>query len=77
VDPIELLAGEVPEQASAIRQCFRRDAGFRSICEDYRDARQVLARLETSQPRDAMEITQYRELVADLLNEILNDLRKP
>lgn len=76
MDAVELLTGAAPERAELIRRRFWRDPAFRGVCEDYRDARMALDRLETTLPADAMAIGQYRELTTELLAEALGMLEE-
>ena len=39
------------------------------MCEDYRDALQMLAKLDPRQPADALRIDEYRQVAAELLAE--------
>ena len=74
MDPVELLSSTAPGRADAIRRRYWRDAGFRGVCDDFRDARQALERLEAAEALATAEIEQYRELVAELLAEALGML---
>jgi hypothetical protein len=66
VDPMDSLAQGLPASAERIRRRFWRDAEFRTVCEDYRDAVETLARLG---PGDVARIEEYRQLAGELLAE--------
>ena len=66
---MEALARDLPADAERIRRRFWRDAEFRTVCEDYRDASDALARLEADAGADAGRIEEYRQLAAELLAE--------
>lgn len=66
---MEALVRSLPASAELIRRRFWRDAEFRTVCEDYRDAFEALARLEMSPGADAGRIQEYRQLAAELLAE--------
>lgn len=75
LDALELLTSTVPEQAAVLRERFWRDARFRLVCEDYREASEALDRLEKAHgPNDAPAVAHYRELLTDLLAEIVQML---
>jgi hypothetical protein len=69
VDAMEAVVRKLPANAEAVRRRFWRDAEFRSVCEDYRDACEALTRLEAGPGADAGRIEEYRELAAELLAE--------
>ncbi len=71
MDAIEAMARGLPGRADLIRRRFWRDPEFRTVCEDYRDVLEVLARLDAdpAQPSDAGRAEEYRELAAELLAE--------
>ena len=70
MDAIEAVCGRLPARTERIRRRFWRDPEFRTVCEDYRDALQVLARLDTSRPDNTHRINEYRQVAAELLTEI-------
>lgn len=76
VEAIDALLRSLPAEEEAIRRLFWRDPNFRTVCEDYRDVCNVLARLETVQPANAGRMAEYRELAAELLAEASVRLRK-
>ena len=69
LDAMEALVRSLPASAELIRRRFWRDAEFRTVCEDYRDASEALARLEADPGADAGRIEEYRQLAAELLAE--------
>ena len=75
MDALEAVIGRLPVSTELIRRRFWRDPEFRSVCEDYRDAQEALARLERSQPPDLVLIEEYRQLTAELLTELVDLLK--
>jgi hypothetical protein len=69
LDAIEAVCGSLHASADQIRRRFWRDPEFRTVCEDYRDALQTLAKLDPSQSADAERAEEYRQLAAELLAE--------
>ena len=69
MDAIEALVRSLPARADRIRRLFWRDPEFRTVCEDYHDAVEVLARLERADPPDLRRVAEYRELADELLAE--------
>ena len=69
MDAIETVCGSLPASAERIRRRFWRDPEFRTVCEDYRDALQMLAKLDSSRSADAARAEEYRQLAAELLAE--------
>jgi hypothetical protein len=69
LDAMEALVRRLPASADLIRQRFWRDMEFRSVCEDYRDASEALARLEADPGGNADRIAEYRQVAAELLAE--------
>jgi hypothetical protein len=74
VDALEALISELPERAERIRRRFWRDPGFRTVCEDHRDARQALRGLEAKLPPNAPELEEYRALLRELVAEAIEML---
>ncbi len=66
MDPMDSLARSLPACAERIRRRFWRDPEFRTVCEDYRDAVETLARLG---PGDVARADEYRQLADELLAE--------
>ena len=75
VDALEAVLSRLPASEELVRRRFWRDPEFRSVCEDYRDAQEVLARLERSQPPDLVLTEEYRQLTAELLTEAIDLLK--
>lgn len=69
MDAIETVCGSLPASAERIRRRFWRDPEFRTVCEDYRDALQMLDKLDPRQPANALRIDEYRQVAAELLAE--------
>ena len=69
MDAIETVCGSLPASAERIRRRFWRDPEFRTVCEDYRDALQMLARLDPRQPANVLRIEEYQQVAAELLAE--------
>ena len=74
MDALEALISQLPERAEQVRRRFWRDPGFRTVCEDYRDARQALQGLEAKLPPTAPELEEYRVLLRELLAEAIEVL---
>lgn len=66
---MEALVRDLPANVDEVRRLFWRDADFRTVCEDYRDVRAVLARLEAASATDPRRVAEYRDLAAELLAE--------
>jgi len=60
--------------AELIRSRSIADEALRELCEDYRLARETLARMKKQKPRRTAEIAEYTSLAADLENEIIQHL---
>lgn len=73
---MEVLARDLPADAERIRRRFWRDAEFRTVCEDYRDASEAAAMLEADPGADSGRIVEYRQLAAELLAEAGNMLKE-
>lgn len=59
-----------------IRRLFLADRSFRSVCEDYRIAREGLATFEAlSALSPRSEVEEYRNIVRDLEAEIMATVR--
>lgn len=70
MDAIEAVCSSLPDSAGRVRRRFWCDPEFRSVCEDYRDALQVLAKLDPCQAANGPRIDEYRQVAAELLAEI-------
>jgi hypothetical protein len=69
VDAIEVLVRSLPGEADRIRRLYWRDPGFRTVCEDYRDALAATSRFEPPNPTNPARAEEYRQLAAELLAE--------
>lgn len=70
MDAITAVCRSLPARADLIRLRFWRDAEFRSLCEDCRDAIEMLAKLDPGEPTNAVRIDEYRLIAAELLAEV-------
>lgn len=75
MDPIEAVCDALADHADAARRRFWRDAEFRSVCEDYRDATLVISALRAGPSADPVRAEEYRQLAAELLAEVAEMLR--
>jgi len=69
LDAVEALADKLPGSRDRIRRRYWRDPAFRAVCDDHRDAREMLDRLEKARPPAPAQVERYRELVDELLAE--------
>jgi hypothetical protein len=69
LDAIEALVRRLPASADLIRRRFWRDAEFRTVCEDYRDSLEAMARFQSPDQSDPARAEEYRQLAAELLAE--------
>ena len=69
MDAVEALADKLPESRDRIRRRYWRDPAFRAVCDDHRDALEMLGRLEGTRPPVTVQIEIYRELVSELFAE--------
>jgi hypothetical protein len=69
LDAIEALVRRLPASADLIRRRFWRDAEFRTVCEDYRDSLEAMARFQSPDQSDPAKAEDYRQLAAELLAE--------
>ena len=69
LDAVEALADKLPGSRDRIRRRYWRDPAFRTVCDDHRDARDMLDRLEKARPPVPPQVERYRELVNDLFAE--------
>ena len=69
MDAVEALADELPGSRDQIRQRYWRDPVFRAVCDDHRDAVEMLRRLEGVRPQPTGQVEMYRELVRELAAE--------
>lgn len=61
------------EHEFEVRRRYASDSGFRAICEDYAAAASALAHWEN----DHSKAEDYRQLIRDLEDEILEYLQRP
>ncbi len=74
LDAVEALADRLPESRDRIRRRYWRDPVFRAVCDDHRDALEMLDRLEGTEPPTAAQAERYRELVSELFAEAVEML---
>ena len=74
LDAVEALADRLPESQERIRRRYWRDPVFRVVCDDHRDALEMLDRLEGTGPPVPAQVEAYRELVSELLVEAVEML---
>ena len=67
------LTRKFPRAQLAIHRRCLQDPEFRAICEDYEDAAAALAKWKTAEG-NGTKVTQYRELLSDLEQELLEKL---
>ena len=75
MDSIEALVRCLPESADLIRHRFWRDPEFRTVCDDYRDVVEILAKRERIGATDTERTEEYRQLAAELLAEATEMLK--
>ena len=73
---MEALIRSLPAEAERIRRRYWRDPEFRTVCTDYGDVLEALARFEGLPPPRDRYAEQYRELAAELLAEAIEMLRR-
>jgi hypothetical protein len=69
LDAVQALADKLPESRDCIRRRYWRDPAFRTVCDDHRDALEMLDRLEGTGPPVPAQAEMYRELVSELFAE--------
>ena len=74
MDALETLADRLPESRDRIRRRYWHDPTFRAVCDDHRDALEMLDRLEGTGPPIAPQAETYRELVGELFAEAVEML---
>jgi hypothetical protein len=74
-DDFETLARRFPQHAAMIRRLQAHDAGFRSICSDYGEARRALEYWQAAGPAAPERAAEYRQIVSELEAEILAILK--
>ena len=75
IDEIEALARRFPQHAATIRLLQARDPSFRSICEDYAEARRALKHWEAAGQTAPGRAAEYREIVKELEAEALKAMQ--
>jgi hypothetical protein len=68
---IETLARRFPQHASKIRRLRAHDPDFRSICDDYDDARRALKHWQAAGQAAPERVAEYREILTELEAEAL------
>jgi hypothetical protein len=74
LDAVDALADKLPGSRDQIRQRYWRDPVFRAVCDDHRDAVEMLLRLERIRPPATAQAARYRELVTELFDEAVEML---
>jgi len=70
------LLERFPGDAALIGRLLVQDDAFRNVCEDFVLAKSTLVKLDTFQRRQqAAKIAEYRQLVAELEDEIAEALK--
>ena len=68
---IRYVTGRFPADGDLILRCAQTDSAFRSLCEDYALALEVVRRLVgVERQKVESRIAEYRALVADLESDI-------
>jgi uncharacterized protein YdcH (DUF465 family) len=65
------LARRFPQHAAKIRRLRARDPDFRSICDDYDDARRALKHWQAAGQAAPERVAEYREILTELEAEAL------
>jgi hypothetical protein len=74
LDAVEALADRLPESRDRVRRRYWRDPAFRAVCDDHRDALEMLGRHEGTGPPVTAQAEIYRELVGELFDEAVEML---
>jgi uncharacterized protein YdcH (DUF465 family) len=72
---IETLARRFPQHAAKIRRLRARDPDFRSICDDYDDARRALKHWQAAGQAAPERVAEYRQMLTELEAEALSILQ--
>jgi uncharacterized protein YdcH (DUF465 family) len=72
----ELIVEQFPELRETIRRLFEEDAQFQELCADYGEARRALAHWSAPAKGASQTTTEYRILVRELEQEILELLQE-
>jgi hypothetical protein len=78
MEEIRSVIHRFPERELNIRRCFARDASFRALCSDYREASWALDHWNQRQkdPQGERIAQDYKNLVVELEQEILRHLQR-
>jgi hypothetical protein len=71
----DALVERLPARSEEIRRRLALDPEFRTVCADYHDVLEALARLEAASPRDSARVEQYEKLAAELMAEAVEMIR--
>jgi len=74
--PVEVLS-RFPQSKEAVHRIFEEDEGFRELCSDYKECRDVLHRLHNGQGTADARFEQYCELRTHLEQELLRRISAP
>ena len=72
----QLIVEQFPEWGETIQRLFEEDSEFQELCADYGVARQALAYWSAPPESAAPFVTEYRTLVSELEQEILELLQE-
>ena len=75
--PLTAAMARFVDVADAIRSRVEVDEVLRDLCEDYRLAREILARMKKERPKPGKKVAEYSLLVEDLEDEIMTYLLSP
>ena len=80
MEEIRSVIDRFPERELNIRRCFARDASFRTLCSDYREASWALNHWHQAErqgdPQGERIAQDYKDLVVELEQEILRHLER-
>lgn len=69
--PLTAAMARFVDVAELIRSRAEVDEVLRELCEDYRLARETLARMKRERPKPSEKISEYSKLIDDLEEEIM------
>ena len=72
--PLTAAMARFVDVADLIKSRAEVDEILRDLCEDYRLARQLLARVRKEKPQPVKKVQEYKSLVEDLEDEIIRYL---
>jgi hypothetical protein len=75
--PLTAAMARFVDVADVIRSRAEVDEVLRDLCEDYRLAREILARMKKERPKPSNKVAEYSSLVAELEDEIMTYLLSP